>query len=95
MSIAYIGQSQARPEAVDRFRDFLSTVVAPAIRASAGNQAYQVFQSQEDPTRFIGIEIWESVDAHRASVKNIPPESIAEFRQLVAGSPSGGYYQVV
>jgi hypothetical protein len=52
-------------------------------------------QSQDDPTRFIGIEVWESVDAHRASVKNIPPESIDELRKLVAGPPSGGYYRVV
>jgi quinol monooxygenase YgiN len=95
MSIVYIGQSQARPEAIDRFRDFLTAVVAPAIRASAGSESYQVLQSQDDPTRFIGIEVWESIDAHRASVKNIPPQSIDEFRKLVAGPPSGGYYRAV
>ena len=95
MSVAYIGQSQSKPDEIDNLRSFLTRTVAPAIKASAGCESYQLFQSQDDPTKFIGIEVWASIEAHRASVKNIPPESINEFMKLVAERPSGGYYQVV
>lgn len=95
MSVAYVGLSQARPEEVDRFREFLTTVVAPAVRGSEGCQGYQLLQSQSDPTRFVGIEIWTSAEAHRAAVKNISPDSISRFRQLVAGPPSGEYYDIL
>jgi quinol monooxygenase YgiN len=65
----------------------------PAIQAAEGCESYQLFQSQDDPTKFIGIETWTSIEAHRASVKKIPTESISEFMKLVAGPPSGGYYR--
>ncbi len=95
MSVAYIGQSQAKSDEVERFRDFLNSVVKPGILGSEGCESYQLFQSQDDPTQFIGIEVWTSVEAHRASVKNIAPESIAEFMKLVASPPRGGYYHLV
>jgi quinol monooxygenase YgiN len=95
MRIAYIGHSQSKPDQVDAFRTFLTTVVAPGVSGSAGCEAYQLFQSESDPTQFVGIEIWTSVEAHRAAVVNITPESIAEFRQLVPAPPTGGYYRLV
>ncbi len=95
MSIAYIGQSQAKPDAVEDLRNFLTTLVAPAITASEGCDSYHLFQCQEDPTRFIGIEVWASIEAHQASIKNIPAESISEFMKLVAAPPSGKYYNQV
>lgn len=95
MRIAYIGQSQAKPDQIDLFRRFLTTVVAPGVTASAGCESYQLLQSEADPTLFIGIEIWTSIEAHRAAVINISPESIAEFKRLVATAPTGGYYRLV
>jgi quinol monooxygenase YgiN len=95
MSVVYIGQSQAKPEEIDTFRNFLMSVVRPGVQSSEGCHSYQVFQSQDDPTRFIGIEVWTSVEAHRATVKNISPESINQFMKLVAAPPSGGYYHLV
>ena len=95
MSIIYIGQSQAKPDTISELKNFLTSRVAPAITASEGSESYQLFQSREDPTQFIGIEIWASVEAHRASIKNIPAESISEFMTLVASPPSGRYYDQV
>jgi quinol monooxygenase YgiN len=95
MSIVYIGQSQANPDAIADLRNFLTSLVAPALTASEGCGSYQLFQSQEDPTQFIGIEIWASIEAHRASIKNIPAESIGEFMKLVVSPPSGRYYDQV
>ncbi len=95
MSVIYIGQSQAKADELDNFRDFLTSIVAPAIRASQGCESYQLFQNHDDPTKFVGIEVWASVEAHQASVKNIPAERIAEFMKLVAGPPTGGYHRIV
>ena len=95
MTIIYIGQSQAKPDELDNFRNFLTSVVIAGVQGSEGCQSYQVFQSQDDPTQFIGIELWTSVEAHRAAVKNIPAENINEFMKLVAGPPKGGYYHIV
>ena len=95
MSVAYIGESQAKPDQAEKLRDFLLTVVVPAVRASHGCQSCTLVQSEADPSRFTVVEIWVSVEAHRASVKNISPESIAAFMQLVATAPRGGYHHVL
>ncbi len=95
MSIAYIGHSQAKPDEVEGFRKLISSLVMPAVRGSEGCASCQFFQSEDDPTKFVGIEIWASVEAHRAAVRNIPPGTIAEYRTLVAGAPTGGYYRVL
>ena len=95
MSIAYIGESQAKPGQAEKLRDFILSVVAPAVRASHGCESCTLVQSEADSSRFTAIEIWASVEAHRASVKNIPPESIATFMQLVAAPPRGGYHRVL
>jgi hypothetical protein len=41
------------------------------------------------------IEVWDSIEAHQASVKNIPPEKLGEIRPLLATSPSGSYFKLI
>ncbi len=57
MNIVYIGQSQAKPDTIADLRNFLTSRVAPAIGAAEGCESYQLFQSREDSTQFIVIEI--------------------------------------
>ncbi len=95
MSIAYVGQSHAKSGESGKLREFLLSVGLPAIRSSSGCESCLMLQNEDDPTRFIGIEVWASVEAHRASIKNIPAESIREFMKLVAGPPTGGYYRTL
>jgi len=95
VTVAYIGESQAKPGQGNALGDFLLSVVAPAVRATHGSESCKVVQSEADPSRFTTIEIWASVEAHRASIRNIPPESIATFMQLVVAPPRGGYYRVL
>lgn len=94
MSIYRIGETQAKPDTVDELRDFLMSIM-PGIRASAGCEAVQLYQSQADPTRFTMIEVWDSVESHQASVKEIPPELIAKIRPLLASVPSGSYFKLI
>lgn len=95
MSITYLGYSQAKPEAIENLHHFLLTVVQPAVRGSEGNESCQMWQSQDDPTQFVVMEVWESVEAHRASIKNITQEEINEYMKLVAAAPRGSYYDTL
>jgi hypothetical protein len=41
------------------------------------------------------IEIWDSIESHQASVKNIPPGKLAEVQPLLGAAPGGSYYDMV
>ena len=94
MSLTRIGEVRAKPELTEALRDFLISIL-PIIRSSRGCESVTLYQSQEDPARFIITEIWDSLESHQASVKNIPPEKLAEIRPLLATAPSGSYYDVL
>ncbi|MGE5373719.1 MAG: putative quinol monooxygenase [Bacteroidota bacterium] len=94
MSVARIGEFTAAPQSVEELRAFLISIL-PIIKSSQGCKSVQLYQSQQDPTRFNMIEIWDSVELHQASVKNIPPEKLAEIRPLLASAPSGSYYEMI
>jgi quinol monooxygenase YgiN len=94
MSIARIGETQAKPETIDALRDFLLSIM-PGIKSSQGCESVTLYQSQDDPTKFTMIEVWDRMESHKASVKNIPPEMLAEIRPLLATAPSGSYYNFV
>jgi quinol monooxygenase YgiN len=94
MSISRIGEMQARTESTEKLRDFLISIL-PIIKASRGCESVQLYQSQEDPSKFIMIEVWESIESHQASVRNIPAEKLGEIRPLLATSPSGSYFRLV
>jgi len=92
--VARIGETQAKPELSEALRDFLISII-PMIKSSEGCESVQLYQSQDDPSKFMMIEVWDSVASHQASVKNIPPEKLGEIRPLLAGSPAGSYYNQI
>lgn len=92
MTIHRIGETQATPETTVALRDFLLSII-PLIKSSEGCESVTLYQSHDDPTKFTMIEVWDSVEAHQASVKNIPPELLAQIRPLLASAPRGGYYE--
>jgi quinol monooxygenase YgiN len=94
MPVARIGETQARPETIRALHDFLISIM-PGIKSSPGCESVTLYQSHEDPTRFTMIEIWDNAESHQASVKNIPPEMLAEIRPLLASAPGGSYYNFV
>ena len=94
MSVTRIGETQAKPETTEALRDFLTSIL-PTIKSSPGCEAVALYQSHDDPTKFIVIEVWDSIESHQASVKNIPSELLAEIRPLLASAPSGSYNRLV
>jgi quinol monooxygenase YgiN len=91
MSITRINEFRAKDGSADALRSFLARLI-PTITAIAGCQSCQLLQQHDEPTRFIVLEVWESIAAHQASVKDIPPESLAEVMTLLDGRPVGAYY---
>lgn len=94
MSIARIGETQAKPESIKALREFLLSIM-PGIRGTEGCASVTLYQSQENPTRFIMIEIWDSVESHKAAVREIPADDIARVRAMLASAPSGSYYDLI
>ena len=93
MSVVRRGEFHAREGLIDQLREFLISIM-PGIKSSEGCRSVQLCQSQEDPSKFMMIEVWDSVESHQASVKNIPPEKLGEIQPLLATSPSGSYYDL-
>lgn len=94
MSISRIGETQSKPQTTEELRDFLKSIM-PIIKSSQGCESVTLYQSHDDPTKFMMIEVWDSIESHQASVKNIPPEMLAEIRPLLAAAPTGSYYDLV
>jgi quinol monooxygenase YgiN len=94
MRVSRIGEVQAKPELTENLRAFLLSLI-PMIKSSEGCESVQLYQSQDDPSKFIMIEMWDSIESHQASVRNIPPEKLGEIRPLLATSPSGSYFRLV
>jgi quinol monooxygenase YgiN len=94
MSIARIGNFTGKPGQIDELKAFLFSII-PMIKSSSGCESVQLYQDQDDPSRFIMIEIWDSIESHQASVKNIPPETLAGIRPLLGSNPQGNYYEMV
>ena len=94
MSVTRIGEVQAKPELTQALHDFLISIL-PMIKSSQGCESVILYQSHDDPARFIITEIWDSIESHQASVKNIPPEKLGEIRPLLANAPSGSYFDVL
>jgi quinol monooxygenase YgiN len=94
MSISRIGEVRAKEGSIAALRDFLISIM-PMIQSSPGCESVQLHQSQDDPSKFMMVEVWDSVESHRDSVKNIPPEKLSEIQPLLGGPPSGSYYGLI
>ena len=91
MSITRISEFQAKDGQPQGLRDFLNSIV-PTIEASEGCRSCRLLQDQDDERRFVVIEVWDSIEAHKASVKDIPTEQLEEVMQLLASPPQGRYF---
>jgi len=91
MSVTRINTFRAKEGLSNNLREFLVSII-PLIEQSPGCQSCQLLQHHDNVNEFVIIEVWTSVAAHQASVKNIPPEKFAVVMPLLAGPPSGSYY---
>ena len=91
MSVTRINEFRAHEGSGDTLRERVRSIV-PMIESSNGCLSCQLLQGQEDPTRILVIEVWESIETHQASLKNVPREVFHETMKLLAEPPTGAYY---
>ena len=91
MAITRINQFQAKPDKAAALCDFLRSIIARIIDAP-GCRSCELLVQRDDPTRLAIIEVWDSVDAHQASVSRIPPALLQQAQTLLAGPAQGAYY---
>ncbi|MEC5386393.1 antibiotic biosynthesis monooxygenase family protein [Uliginosibacterium sp. H3] len=92
MSVTRISNFEARAGMAEKLHAFLKTIV-PLVEKMAGCQSCELLRNQQNPSAFVVVEKWNSVEEHRASLKNIPPELLSEAMLLLAGPPTGAYYE--
>jgi quinol monooxygenase YgiN len=65
-------------------------------RAAEGCEAFDLFQRQDDPSRFMFFERWTSIEAHHENMaKNIVDSGhLAKLLPLLAGMPDNGVIEL-
>ncbi|MDB5839331.1 MAG: hypothetical protein JWQ23_1283 [Herminiimonas sp.] len=91
MKITRINEFRAVDGAGAELRDRLKTII-PTITASNGCLSCELLQSQKDERHVIVLEVWESIEAHQASLKQVSPDVFHEVKKLLAVPPTGEYY---
>ncbi len=91
MSVTRINDFRAKEGKADALRALLTQVI-PSIGSLKGCLSCKLLQSQDTPSRFVVLEVWDSVDSHKAAVKDISPEMIMTVMELLEGRPSGEYF---
>ena len=94
MAITRINQFEAKPGRGGDLREFLASVIS-TIRACDGCLSCELLESIDHPERLAIIEVWDSVSAHQAAAKAIPPAMMQQAMALFAGPPAGAYYRPV
>ena len=92
--ITRINEFQAKPDKAAALRDFLRSVI-PRIIDAPGCRSCELLVQRDDATRLAIIEVWDSVEAHQASVSRIPPGLLQQAQTLFAAPVQGAYYHRV
>ena len=92
MSVTRINEFHAGPGRSDALCDFLKSIIGMVV-SSPGCLACELLVDSEDASQLVILETWDSIAAHQAAAKIIPPEKIAEVMPLLAEPVIGRYYR--
>lgn len=91
MSITRINEFRSVAGSSDLLRDQIIAIV-PVIESSQGCLSCQLLHSHKDRNHFVLIEVWDDVESHQASLKNVRPEVFHELKKYLVVPPTGEYY---
>ncbi len=91
MAIVRINNFEAKAGDGDALFEKLKALT-PMISGFEGCTSCRVVRGQDNANQIVTIEGWENVEAHKASLTSVPPETFAPVMALLAGAPSGAYY---
>ena len=92
MSIVRINRFKAGEGHAGALKRLLESFL-PVIEQSEGCLRCRLIQKVDDTNDFVIIEEWTDIDAHKAATGSIPPEAVQKAMTLLAGPPSGAYYE--
>jgi quinol monooxygenase YgiN len=92
MTVTRINEFHALAGHGDTVRERLQAVL-PTISAAPGCRSCQLLQAQDDPTRIMVVEVWDTVDAHMAALTALSPDTFAEIMRLLVTPSTGRYYR--
>ncbi len=87
-----INEFRAKADKAEALKAFLTGII-PMMLEIEGCQSSQLLESHHDSLRFVVLETWDSIQAHKASVAAIPPDAFAEVTPLLDGMPKGEYFK--
>lgn len=67
------------------------TALVGALVGIPGFEGADLLRDVDEPARFIFIEKWSSVEAHKEGGSLLPKEAIAPLMASLAGRPEGAY----
>jgi len=94
MAVTRINEFTAPPGKAAALSDFLSSIIALILDAP-GCLSCELLRHHDDETRLAIIEVWETIEAHQASVSRIPPDLLTQAQTLLAEPVRGAYYDPV
>jgi hypothetical protein len=53
----------------------------------------RLLEGHEDPSLFVVIEEWDSIEAHRAAASVIPSDQLQQAMALLDEPPGGDYFE--
>ena len=69
--------------------------LAVAVRQLPGSEGVEMLRDIGNEDRFVFIEKWDSVDAHKAAGNMLPKELLAPLGTLLDGPPEGAYLDYI
>ena len=94
MAITRINEFRSKPGCGPKLRAFLQSVVTD-VRAAPGCLSCYLYQALDDVERFAVIEVWETVEAHKAAGRALAPARMEEAKTLLGTPAMGTYYSPV
>ena len=94
MPITRINEFRAKPGRGPSLRTFLTSVVTD-VRAAPGCRACTLYEALDDPERFAVIEVWNTVEDHKAAGRALAPARLQEAMTLLGAPAVGTYYHSV
>jgi quinol monooxygenase YgiN len=94
MAVTRINEFHAKPGRSSALRSFLQSVIID-VRAAPGCRSCYLYEALDDPERFAVIEVWETVEAHKAAGRALAPSRIEEAMSLLGTPAVGTYYSAV
>jgi quinol monooxygenase YgiN len=94
MAITRLNHFEAKAGRGADLRRFLSGVIG-IVRGCAGCVSCELLESVDHPDRLVIVEVWESVEAHQAAARAIPPGMLKQAVTLFGAPVTGAYYRSV